>query len=268
MWTVEKKVSKYDRILVGDRVRVSLNPDGTGVLEEVYDRIVVLRRPAVANVTQVAVILALSEPMPDFLLLDRFLVIAGVFGLKQVICFNKVDLASNETLGKAVETYSSIGYRVVVTSAKSGQGIEHLRQLLCGELSVFAGQSGVGKSALINALCPGFARKEGSISEKLGRGRHTTRTPELLSLDKETFVVDTPGFTSSALDVLEKGKLSLYFPEIEKHLAGCRFLDCLHRDEPDCEVKRRLKLGEISGGRYANYITLLGEIEEAESRRY
>lgn len=259
---------EYDRILVGDRVRISMNPDGTGALEEILDRVVVLRRPPVANVTQVVVVSASTEPTPDSLLLDRLLVIAEATGLKQVICFNKVDLLYDNTVGSLLEAYSSIGYRTVKTSAKAGQGIGQLRQLLCGETSVFAGQSGVGKSALINALDPSFARKEGSVSERLGRGRHTTRTAELLSLDKDTFVVDTPGLTSITLDMLDKGKLSEYFPEIGKYTDGCRFSDCVHMEEPDCEVKRRLSLGEISKERYGNYVTLLSEIEEARLRRY
>lgn len=259
---------KYDRILVGDNVKVSLNSDGTGAVEEILDRDVVLRRPPVANVSQVIIVFAATKPPPDVLLLDRLLVIAGANQLNQVICCNKVDLLYDDQLENMLQTYSDIGYPVVKTSATSGEGIEELRCLLHREISVFAGQSGVGKSALLNALDPSFSRKEGSVSEKLRRGRHTTRTAELLTLDKNTFVVDTPGFTSITLDGLEKTELPTYFPEIGKYMHGCRFIDCLHRKEPDCEVKRRLSLGDISEWRYENYITLLSEIEEFEARRY
>jgi ribosome biogenesis GTPase len=259
---------KYDKILVGDRVRISRKQDGTAVLEEILDRSVVLQRPHVANISQVVVVAAVAQPVPDFLLLDRLLVIAAASNLKQVICFNKIDLDCNGDVEEIYRMYKDVGYNVVKTSARVEQGIEELRQFLRGEISVFTGQSGVGKSALINALNPECSREVGEISKRLGRGKHTTRASELLSVDKDTFIVDTPGFTSLTLDMLDKRALVAYFPEIARHAQGCRFLDCLHREEPDCEVKQHLLSGDICEERYNNYISLLEEIEEAMLRRY
>ncbi|ACV63116.1 ribosome small subunit-dependent GTPase A [Desulfofarcimen acetoxidans DSM 771] len=255
-------------ILVGDRVQIKTINKKNGVVEKVLPRITELVRPPVANIDCAIVVFALKSPEPNLNLLDRFILLAEAGKTEPVICFNKVDLLSNEEVTPVLDIYDKIGYRTIVTSVKTGAGLEELRAVLKDHISVFAGPSGVGKSSLLNAVQPGLQLKTGEISEKLQRGRHTTRHVELLELDNGGYVVDTPGFSSLYLPQMLKEELAGFFPEMNNFWQNCRFNGCLHNQEPDCAVKSAVESGEINKERYAHYIMFLEEIVFHERRFY
>jgi ribosome biogenesis GTPase len=249
--------------LVGDRVTLSIEPSGEGVIESVTPRQTELHRPAVANVDHAVVVTTLKSPPLNLQLLDRILVLCEAEGLDATVVINKADVASGDALS---ESYRSLGYPVIITSAKNGLGIDRLKEDLAGRLSVFTGPSGVGKSSLLNAIDPSLELSVGEISQKVKRGKHTTRHTALLSLDNGGKVVDTPGFTSLDLTPLADEPLDHFFPEFNRLREGCRFSDCKHLDEPGCAVKAALAAGEIPGSRYQSYTQLQAELEE--HRRY
>ncbi|HBT46968.1 MAG TPA: ribosome small subunit-dependent GTPase A [Peptococcaceae bacterium] len=254
---------KTGEILVGDRVRFHETGPEEGTLEAVLPRVTKLERPAVANIDQVVIVFSLREPPPDLELLDRLLVLSAASSTEPVICWNKADVATEEFLSLP-SLYEKIGYRVLITSARTGQGVERLREILRGHISTFAGPSGAGKSSLLNALEPGLSLKTGEVSRKQGRGRHTTRQVELLSLKSGGMVADTPGFSKLNLPEMKREDLAAYFPEIFAAEGGCRFHSCLHRSEPGCAVRRAVEEGGIPRHRYAHYLKFLEEVIEAE----
>ncbi|TDA65671.1 MAG: ribosome small subunit-dependent GTPase A [Clostridia bacterium] len=251
-------------ILVGDQVRVRVLRTGEGVIEEVLPRKSKLIRPAVANVDQAVVVVGLAEPSPDLALLDRLLVMAEAEGLKKVICLNKADLVTEAEADLLRRMYVAAGYRTLVTSAKSRRGIEDLRQLLAGQVNVFAGPSGAGKSSLLNALQPGLRLKTEEVSTKIGRGRHTTRHVELLDLDGGGMVADTPGFSQLRLPDIPRENLGCFFPEMDAYQGRCRFTSCLHSREPDCAVRAAVSRREIARSRYDHYLEFLEELTTRE----
>lgn len=255
-------------VLTGDRVDVSVQADGSGVIEAVRPRRSQLLRPPVANVDQVVIVTALTNPTPNYPLLDRLLVAAAAADVAPLLCWNKADLVSQDVIQEAVEPYAVVGYDVVVTSAASSAGVESLRRALVGRVSTFAGPSGVGKSALLNRLHPEWERETGEVSRRLGRGRHTTRAVELLSLPEGGLVADTPGFSTLDVRDIPAAQLARCWPEIERRAGQCRFPGCLHRDEPDCAVRAAAEAGDIHPRRYRHYLDLLSEIEQWEARRY
>ncbi|MBA1333794.1 MAG: Ribosome small subunit biogenesis RbfA-release protein RsgA [Firmicutes bacterium] len=261
--------------LVGDRVKISLikSTGEQGVIEEILPRENVLIRPSVANVDHCVIVMSLDNPKPDLLLLDRLLVMAGVSNLNSIICINKMDLESSGCSTEFAETYVSAGYRVVRTSTKTGQGLDDLKDALKDRTSVFAGLSGVGKSSLLNSIQPQLQLRTGEISDRLKRGRHTTRHAELLELSFGGMVVDTPGFSSLKLSALKyedivNMDLAAYFPEFKVYSGRCRFAGCRHLKEPGCSVKSAVEKGRIASWRYENYTEIMGEIEESRRRRY
>ncbi|MGI9952343.1 ribosome small subunit-dependent GTPase A [Moorellaceae bacterium AZ2] len=254
---------KEDEILAGDRVQFKEIAPEQGTIEAVLPRITKLDRPAVANIDQVIVVFALSEPPPDLELLDRLLVLSVASGTDPVICWNKADIADEEFL-HLPPLYQNLGYRVLVTSARTGQGVDLLREVLKGHVSTFAGPSGVGKSSLLNAVEPGLNLKTGEVSRKQGRGRHTTRQVELLLLKDGGIVADTPGFSKLNLPEMKREDVAAYFPEMVPYESGCRFHSCLHRAEPDCAVRKAVEEGTIPRHRYAHYLKFLEEVIESE----
>lgn len=248
--------------LVGDKVLIRINPeDNTGYIEEVYERKTYLVRPPVANVTQAIIVMSLKEPAINLWLLDRFLVMAEYNRLNIHICINKADLAKQDDINSIMGMYDNAGYNILKTSTKTMEGIEELNNILANQITVFAGPSGVGKSSLLNKINPGLKLKSGEVSKKTNRGKHTTRHVELFELGPNSFVLDTPGFSSLSLDFIEDPiELSFYFKEINKYKYDCKFNGCLHYKEPDCEVKRQVQEGNISSQRYDNYIQFLEEI--------
>lgn len=253
-----------DVILVGDRVQFTPTENGRGIVERVLPRDVHLRRPAIANVNQVLVVMSFDQPEPNLKLLDRLLILVESLNLAAVIVLNKCDLPGNETVATIRDYYHRIGYPVVVTSAANGTGVKELNEVMSGKISVIAGPSGVGKSSLLNLLVPGQELKTGQISRKLGRGRHTTRHVELFPLPSGGWVADTPGFTVVDNPPIKREDLAPLFIEFAEPSGNCRFLDCLHSGEVDCGVKAAVGDGIILASRYQNYLTILGEIIEQE----
>ncbi len=254
--------------LVGDNVELELLDarDKTGNITEVMDRKNELVRPAVANVDQALVIFAADKPKPNFNLLDRFLITMEQRQVETVICFNKHDLVPEEEAQKLRAIYEPCGYQVLTASAKEGRGLEDIRQALQGKTTTVAGPSGVGKSSLINLVSPEADMETGGLSEKIGRGRHTTRHSQLLYIEEGTYIVDTPGFSSLYLTGMEQEELRHYFREFEAYGQRGRFQGCSHTHEPDCGVKAALAEGKVSSMRYENYVMLYEELKNV--RKY
>lgn len=250
--------------LVGDNVEMEVlhEKDMEGNILEIFPRRSVLIRPAVANVDQALIIFAIVKPNPNFNLLDRFLIRMERQNLPTVICFNKQDIASSEEKESLRQSYETCGYQVLFISALENDGIEQVRTILTGKTTTVAGPSGVGKSSLINCLSPVANMETGAISAKIERGKHTTRHSEIIALGEETYIVDTPGFTSLDISEITKEELGQYYPEFVQYEPYCKFSGCAHISEPSCGVKDAVAEGRISKVRYENYKVLYQELKE------
>lgn len=254
--------------LVGDNVEIDVisQEEHTGNVIDILPRKNELIRPAVANVDQAVVIFAAAKPNPNFNLLDRFLIMMEYQHIPAVICFNKTDLIDETEMENLIRAYKTSGYRVLFTSAKEQAGVEKIRQILKGKTSTVAGPSGVGKSSLINLLAPQAEMETGAISEKIERGRHTTRHAQVIPVPMEdgsedTYIIDTPGFSSLSVEFYEKETLGTLFPEFQQYEPYCRFRGCSHISEPDCGVKEALAEGKISKIRYDDYVEIYQEVQ-------
>ncbi|MBQ9168833.1 MAG: ribosome small subunit-dependent GTPase A [Oscillospiraceae bacterium] len=241
--------------LTGDLVEISVER-GKGMVERILPRKNAFVRPAVANVDGLVIFAANVNPITEPFLIDRVAAIAGDQDVQVYLCVNKCDLDPGEDL---VRIYRHAGFQVIQSSAETGEGVEELRQLLKGKLTAFTGNSGVGKSSILNVLAPGLHLSTGEVSEKLGRGRHTTRHVELYRLDEDTYVADTPGFSSfdtDQMDLILKENLQYAFPDFGDYIGKCQFHDCSHRKEPGCALTAALAAGEIEPTRYNSYLKL------------
>ncbi len=255
----------HEKPLVGDDVEMEvLDPEkALGNIISILPRRSVLIRPAVANVDQALVIFAIVKPQPNFNLLDRFLIMMGQRGLPCIICFNKLDIDAKRQGETYREIYEKCGYQTLLVSAGQGQGVEELKELLKGKTTTVAGPSGVGKSSLINCFQDNVVMQTGSISEKIDRGRHTTRHSEFIVVGEDTYILDTPGFSSLGLFDLDKNSLAEYYPEFGQFEKYCRFSGCAHVNEPVCGIRDAVEKGEISRMRYENYRLLYEELRAA-----
>jgi len=283
--------------LVGDKVVIEINDDEKklGFVTEILERETELIRPSVANVNQLAAVIAVKSPAPDFLLLDKLLVTAAVKNIEAFICINKIDLDTEGESADIAETYIRAGYKVIYLTSKSrtednsknadincitenndiaentaanNSGFLTLREMLEGRVTVFAGQSGVGKSTILNNIMDSMIMKTGNVSRKIERGRHTTRHAELLRMKTKGYVVDTPGFSSFELADIKASELYLYYKEFNTHFTGCRFNGCVHISEPGCSIKSAVEKGLINSGRYERYNILYNYLKENENNKY
>lgn len=254
--------------LVGDNVEITVlnEEEKEGSVTSILPRRNSLIRPAVANVDQAFLIFAMENPKPNFLLLDRFLIMMEQREIPAVICFNKKDVGDKDEMEKLYEIYTGCGYRVVLSSTYEGEGMDEIREILNGKTTVVAGPSGVGKSSITNCMQGEVQMETGEISKKLKRGKHTTRHSQVIPVEKNTFLVDTPGFSSLYLTDMKEEELRDYFPEFVMYEPQCRFQGCMHIHEPGCAVKKALSEGKISQQRYDNYLALYEELKE--KRRY
>lgn len=249
-------------LFVGDEVALTTVGQDKGVIEEILPRRGLLRRPMVANVDQVVLTFAAVNPNVNTALVDRFLAMAELSDLGIILCINKIDLANQDELQLLADVYQNIGYQVIMTSAKNGIGIGDLREKLSGKITAFAGPSGAGKSSLLNSAEEGLALVTGEVSEKIGRGRHTTRHAELLPISGGGFVVDTPGFSLTDFSDVSEAEIASCFPEFVEVASYCKFTTCLHFKEPQCAVKQAVEKDKIASSRYENYLAILKEIRE------
>ena len=249
--------------LVGDNVEIVVLDEEKhlGNVEEILPRKNELIRPAVSNIDMALVIFAAAKPDPNFNLLDRFLCMMEYQKVPVTICFNKCDLVSEEEKENLQKIYAPAGYDILFTSVKTGENIDRLKALLAEKTTTVAGPSGVGKSSLVNELQTDVRMQTGALSDKIGRGKHTTRHSEIISIGQDTYIMDTPGFSSMDLPGFEKEDLWTCYPEFVPYEPECRFIGCSHIGEPDCGVKNALAEGKISRVRYDNYVMLYDEMK-------
>ncbi|NLL72208.1 MAG: ribosome small subunit-dependent GTPase A [Clostridiales bacterium] len=250
--------------LVGDDVEIDTDDSltGRGIITNILPRKNQLIRPAVANVDQALVIFAAAEPEPNLNLLDRFLVMMQRQNVNTVVCFNKNDIVHQKDMSLLIDIYKRSGYEVISISVLQNDGLSTISKILNGKTTVLAGPSGVGKSSLINLLKPEAKMEVGQVSEKIKRGKHTTRHSELIYIENDTYVMDTPGFSSLYINELEKEELKNYFIEFNDYDDNCRFIGCVHLNEPGCAVKEALQQGKISSIRYDNYKAFYNELKD------
>lgn len=249
-------------LLVGDKVEFTItnSEKQEGVIEQILPRKNELKRPKMSNLTQIILVVSMKMPNPDLLLLDKQLIFAEFMGLKATIVLNKVDLEDKKEIDKIFELYKNIGYRVIQTNAKEGINIEEIRDLLNGEITAFAGNSGVGKSTLINSIFKQELTQEGNISDKNQRGKNTTTSTTLYKYKENSYIADTPGFSTYEINEIPKEDSCHYFVEFVPYLEKCEFQGCSHIKEENCGIKKALEFGKISPQRYENYVKIYNNL--------
>lgn len=261
---------KNDEItpVVGDRVEFEYQVDGTGVINQISERTNYIKRPKMSNITQMIFVVSMKMPKPDLLLLDKQLAFAEFNKIKSVICLNKIDLEDEDIIEEISRTYENIGYKVIKTNAKTGEGVEEVSKCLKNNITAFSGNSGVGKSTLINDLFKDVLTSEGEISSKNKRGKNTTTSIKLYKIDDESYIADTPGFSTFDIYEIESDNLAKYFKDLAKYIENCEFVGCTHVKEETCGIKRALEEGKINYKRYETYCKLYNELKEKEQHKW
>ena len=264
------KLKKNDiKPVVGDKVNFEITKieEKTGVIEEILPRKNYIKRPKIANINQIVLVISSKMPKPDLLMLDKQLAFAEYMNIKPVIVINKIDLAK-EIAEKIKEQYKFTNYEIIETNAKENVGIYELRKVLKNKISVFSGNSGVGKSTLLNDLFEDNLTLEGKISSKNKRGKNTTTTVKLYELEENTFIADSPGFSTFDIYEIETTNLAEYFVEFKEHIENCEFVGCTHIKEENCGIKQALKENKISQNRYERYIKIYEELKDREEHKW
>ena len=265
--TARGKFKKNEIVpVVGDKVVIEVidQENKKAVIEEIGQRSVYVKRPKVANITQIVLVVSSKDPKPDLLMLDKQLVFAEFLGLKVLIVLNKTDLDKKKNFEDIKEIYTNIGYKVLETEAKNKIGIEELKQELKNNINAFSGNSGVGKSTLINGIFNIDRTKEGEISKRNKRGKNTTTAIKLYEVDYNTYIADTPGFSTFEISEIESENLGLYFKEMKKEMEKCRYVGCSHVKEEECGIKEAVKEGKISQERYDRFCKIYNELKQKE----
>ena len=256
--------------VVGDKVEISIvdEKDKKAIIEKIEDREIYIKRPKLANMTQIVFVVSSKDPKPDLLMLDKQLAFAEYLGLKVIIVLNKTDLDKKQNFKDIRAIYEKIGYNVVETNSKERIGIDELIKLLKGNINGFSGNSGVGKSSLINAIFNKDVTQEGEVSKKNKRGKNTTTAINLYEIDKNTFIADTPGFSTFDISEIKSKNLCNYFKEFKKYIKDCEFIGCTHIKEENCGIRKALESGEISQNRYNNFIKIYLDLKDKEEHKW
>ena len=267
--TARGKLKKDEIIpVVGDTVEIKIIEENkTAVIEKIQERKVFIKRPKLANMTQIVYVVSSKDPKPDLLMLDKQLAFAEFLGIKAIIVLNKTDLDERKEFKKIKETYEKIGYTVIETEAKNKKGIENLKKALENNMNAFSGNSGVGKSTLINAIFDNDVTQEGEISKKNKRGKNTTTAIKLYEMGESTYIADTPGFSTFDISEIESKKLDCYFKEFKENIKNCEFVGCTHIKEENCGVKQAINEGKITKERYERFCKIYEELKQKEERK-
>lgn len=269
--TARGKLKKDDIIpVVGDNVQILITDElnKKAVIENVQERNVYIKRPKLANITQIVFVVSSKDPKPDLLMLDKQLAFAEYIGVEAMIVLNKTDLDQKEEFEKIKQLYSKIGYTVILTNAKQKKGIDTLKERLRNHINAFSGNSGVGKSTLINGIFDKDVTQEGEISKKNRRGKNTTTSVKLYEIDENTYIADTPGFSTFDISEIESKELYHYFKEFEQFVENCEFIGCTHIKEENCGIKQAVKNGDIDKNRYERFCKIYQELKEKEERKW
>lgn len=255
--------------VVGDEVEIDIVDEEkkTAVIDKIKERKVYVKRPKLANITQIVFVVSSMDPKPDLLMLDKQLAFAEFLGIKSVIVLNKTDLDKKQEFKNIKEVYEKVGYKVIETEAKQSKGVEELHGALKDNINAFSGNSGVGKSTLINAIFKGDITQEGEISKKNKRGKNTTTAIKLYEIDDNTFIADTPGFSTFDISEIESKELAKYFKEFENAIPNCEFVGCTHIKEENCGIKEAIKEGNITQERYDRFCKIYSELKQKEERK-
>ena len=256
--------------VVGDIVDITVTDEKEkkAVIEKIYERKVYIKRPKLANITQIIFVVSSKDPKPDLLMLDKQLAFAEFVGVNSIIVLNKTDLDQKEEFRNIKQIYSNIGYTVILTDAKQRKGIDELKEVLKNNVNAFSGNSGVGKSTLINGIFNRDVTQEGEISKKNKRGKNTTTAIKLYEIDKNTYIADTPGFSTFDISEIESKELFRYFKEFKQYEENCEFIGCTHIKEENCGIKKAVENGEIDKARYERFCKIYQELKEKEERKW
>lgn len=255
--------------VVGDIVEIEIIEEEkkTAVINKIEERKVYVKRPKLANITQIVFVVSSKDPKPDLLMLDKQLAFAEFLGIKAIIVLNKIDLDKDKQFIHIKDIYEKVGYKVIETEAKSQKGVEDLKRALKNNINAFSGNSGVGKSTLINAIFNTDVTQEGEISKKNKRGKNTTTAIKLYEIDDNTFIADTPGFSTFDISEIESKELDKYFKEFRENIENCEFVGCTHIKEENCGIKKAIEKGIITEERYTRFCKIYEELKEKESRK-